>query len=499
MEITSISGRDVSLIYSPSETDAVVGTAYAVRELPDKARGVIVQVIENSTLDLDGFLVGQVQTLLEKTAADTRTIYDGEEGGGAVQRLKVARCKIKARLDGECWADFNGWVPGRAVEITPVTANELLAEVIRPPQVRMREFVTYNRQAVALDGARLGQCCLLLGNRGRGKSHLLKQLTVAMVEFQLPVVVFDMNYEYRLPDFQVMRLGKNYWISLGEAGPSIIETLVGMIAPLPPGSNSETTLSTRLPQFFRKRRQECTEKREAYTIDLPWLLEQKFSGNDMVQTAIKDRLEKLRDMGIFAEEVDDGQPHAGTLAAAYRTAHEEGRPVVFEMLPLSPAVRQALFRASMQTLEKVCERERAEGTERYCQVVMDEAHFYASDAILVNAVTRSRHVGWGLTLATNSPELIPSVVLRLLDNLIVLPISHEDDVRIVAKAAASFCDRATIESLVQSLPDRSAIIMGELTNRWPLVVEVGPLPDHIPPTGVTRSPWTRLVSQGKTR
>ena len=493
MEITSISGRDVSLIYSPTETDAVVGTAFAVRELPDKTRGVIVQVIENSTLDLDGFLVGQVQTLLEKTAADTRRIYDAEEGGKAVQQLKVARCKIRARLDGERWADFNGWVPGRAAEITPVTADELLAQVIHPPQVRMREFVTYNRKAVALDGARLGQCCLLLGNRGRGKSHLLKQITLAMLEFGLPVVVFDMNYEYRLPDFQVMRLGRNYWISLSEAGPSIIETLVGMIAPLPPGSNSETTLSTRLPQFFRKRRQECTEKCEAYTIDLPWLIEQKFSGNDMVQTAIKDRLEKLRDMGIFAEEVDEGQPHAGTLAAAYRTAYEEGRPVVFEMLPLSPAVRQALFRASMRTLEHICERERTEGTERYCQVMMDEAHFYASDAILVNAVTRSRHVGWGLTLATNSPELIPSVVLRLLDNLIVLPISHEDDIRVVSKAAASFCDKATVESLVQSLPDRHAIIMGELTARWPLVVEVGPLPDHIPPTGVTRSPWSRLI------
>lgn len=498
MEITSISGRDASFIYSPSETDAVVGTAFAVRELPDKTRGVIVQVIENSTLDLDGFLIGQVQTLLEKATADTRTIYDGEEGNEAVQQLKVARCKIKARLDGERWADYNGWVPSRAAEITPVTADELLAQVIRPPQASMRTFVSYNQKAVTLDGARMGQCCLLLGNKGRGKSHILKQLTLAMLEFGLPVVVFDMNYEYRLPDFQVMRLGKNYWISLSEAGPSIIETLVGMIAPLLPGSNSETTLSTRLPQFFWKRRQECNVDRQPYTIDLPWLLGQKFSSNDMVQTAIIDRLEKLRDIGIFAQEVDDGQPHAGTLAAAYKTAHEEGRPIVFEMLPLSASVRQALFRASMQTLEKICERERSEGTERYCQVVLDEAHFYATDAILINAVTRSRHVGWGLTLATNSPELIPSVVLRLLDNLIVLPISHEDDIRIVAKAAASFCDRATIESLVQSLPDRSAIIMGDLTNRWPLVVEVGPLPDHIPPTGVTRSPWTRIVSQGKT-
>ena len=67
MEITSISGRDVSLIYSPTETDAVVGTAFAVRELPDRTRGVVVQVIENSTLDLEGFLVGQVQTLDRKS------------------------------------------------------------------------------------------------------------------------------------------------------------------------------------------------------------------------------------------------------------------------------------------------------------------------------------------------------------------------------------------------------------------------------------------------
>ena len=495
MEITTISGRDVSLIYSPAETDAVVGTAFTVRDARDRERGVIVQVIENSTLDLDGFVIGQVQTLLEKTSSDTRTIYDGEEGGEAVQQLKVATGRIRARLDGERWADFNGWVPGRAAEITPVCSEELLARVVRRPQVPIRTFTTYDGRPVALDGARLGQCCLLVGNRGRGKSHLLKQITLGMQEYGLPVVIWDMNSEYRLPGFQVLRLGRNYWISLSEAGPGIIETLVSMIATLPPGSNSETTLSTRLPQFFKRRRQECSQNREPYTIDLPWLLEQKFSRNELVQTAIVDRLEKLRDLGIFAEEVERGQPHAGTLAAAYATAWAEGRPIVFELLPLTPAIRQALFRATMQTLERVCEKERTNGTERYCQVVMDEAHFYASEAVLVNAVTRSRHVGWGLTLATNSPELIPSVILRLLDNLFVLPISHEDDVRVVSKAAAAFCDKATIESLVRSLPDRHAIIMGELTNRWPLVVEVGPLPDHIPPTGVTKSPWSRLIPQ----
>ncbi len=493
MEITTINGRDVTLIYSPHETDAVAGTAFAVRELPDKTRGVVVQVIENSTLDLDGFLVGQVQTLLEKADAETKHIYNAEDGSTAVQQLKVAKCKIRARLSGECWSDFNGWVPGRASEIVPISSQELLSHVVRSPQVPTREFTAYGGESVKLDGAQFGQCCLLLGNKGRGKSHLLKHLILAMQAHKLPVVVFDMNYEYRLPGTQIMRLGKNYWISLSEVGPSIIETLVGMIAPLLPGSNSETTLSTRLPQFFKERRRECAENREVYTIDLPWLLEQHFSKNDMVQTAIIDRLEKLRDMGIFAEETGQGEIHEGTLAAAYKVAHQEGQPIVFEMLPLSPAIRQALFRATMQTLERICERERADGTDHYCQILMDEAHFYASDAVLINAVTRSRHVGWSLMLATNSPELIPSVVLRLLDNLFVLPIAHEDDIRVVSKAAAAFCDKATIESLVQSLPDRHVILMGSLTNRWPLVVEVSPLPDHIPPTGVTRSPWIRLM------
>jgi len=493
MEITSISGRDVSLIYSPTETDAVVGTAFAVRELPDRTRGVVVQVIENSTLDLEGFLVGQVQTLLEKAAAGTRTIYDGEEGGGAVQQLKVAACKIRARLDGDRWMDFNGWVPGRGAEITPVGSEELLAHVVRLPQVPMRQFASYGQSAVEFDGARLGQCTLLVGNKSRGKSHILKQITLGLLEHRVPVVIWDMNYEYRLPGFQVMRLGRNYKISLSESGPSVIETLVGMIAPLLPGSSSETTLSTRLPQLFRKRRQECAEERVPYTIDLPWLRRQHWSEHDMVQAAVVNRFRQLGELDIFADEVEEGQPSQDTIAAAYEVACEEGRPIVFEMLPLQPSVRQALFRATMQTLERICERERADGTERTPQILMDEAHFYASESVLTNAVTRSRHVGWGMCLATNSPDLIPNVVLRLLDNLIVLPTSHEDDVRLISKAAASFCDKVTVESLIRSLPDRHAIIMGDLTNRWPLVVEVGPLPDHIPPSGVTRSPWTRLI------
>lgn len=91
---------------------------------------------------------------------------------------------------------------------------------------------------------------------------------------------------------------------------------------------------------------------------------------------------------------------------------------------------------------------------------------------------------------TNTPQNLPESVFRQLDNLFLLGLTHRDDIRSVSRN--SFTDEATIESFATRMPERHALIVGNATDRYPLVVEVDDLPEGVPRTGRTRSTWDRF-------
>jgi DNA helicase HerA-like ATPase len=111
----------------------------------------------------------------------------------------------------------------------------------------------------------------------------------------------------------------------------------------------------------------------------------------------------------------------------------------------------------------------------------------------MNIITRGRHIGISSVFVTNTPEKLPDNVFRQLDNLFLLNLTHKDDIRRVSEN--SFTDEETIESFSTRMLPRHALIIGRVTDRYPIIFDVDPLPPNVPPTGVTRTPWSRFVSQ----
>jgi hypothetical protein len=74
-----------------------------------------------------------------------------------------------------------------------------------------------------------------------------------------------------------------------------------------------------------------------------------------------------------------------------------------------------------------------------------------------------------------------------LDNLLVTGLSHSADLRTIAKCSLS--DEDTVKSLAVGLRPTEALVVGRITNQFPLVVEIDDLPAGWPATGVTRSFW----------
>lgn len=490
MEIASIKGDTVLLLYHPAEAAAEVGQQFALLEVPDRVEGLVVQVISNDSLEYAGLQQEMIQHILEERATLNR-VLDREEGMGEIKSLKLATAKIRKRIDAGRWCTWDGWIPTRHVDIQRVNADVLLTNVMPQPRYPLASFANFDETAIQLDGPRLNMVNVVAGVKGSGKSHLAKHLVLSLTQRNVPCVVFDLNGEYvQLPNAQVLSWGQSFLPSLADVGYEMLVTMVRMLYPLPPSSPSESVFESRLPNIFNTRRQYCLQRNLPFTIDIPFLRQQTWGGGDFVITAILNRLEMIEHMNLFATNANAA--NQASMATLFNNA-TQGRPIIFDMRDLSSSLQQALVRSVNQSLEAICNEETRQQTGRYPFVFFEEAHFYISEATIVNIITRGRHIGMASVFVTNTPQKLPDTVFRQLDNLFLLSLSHKDDIRNVSKN--SFTDEATIDSFATRMPERHALFIGNVTDRYPLVVRVDPLPENVPTTGRTRSTWDRFSQQ----
>jgi uncharacterized protein len=168
----------------------------------------------------------------------------------------------------------------------------------------------------------------------------------------------------------------------------------------------------------------------------------------------------------------------------------EGRPIVFDMRPSTQVQRIALVKAMVRAIEQVCADETQHGQRRYPYIFFEEAHLYVSYEAIVNIITRGRHIGISSIFASNTPQALPEAIFRQLDNLFLLGLNHEEDIASVSKI--SFAQPETIGSIATRLAERQALVVGQLIERFPLVVSIDPLPEGVPSSGRTRSTWERF-------
>jgi hypothetical protein len=509
MEIASIKGDTVLFLYHPAETPAEVGQQFAVVELPNRTEGLVVQVISNDSLEYAGLEQEMIQRILEQRIAQhTLSLLDRERGMGEIKSLKMATAKIRKRIRGNEWRVWDGWIPTRNVDVSLIGGTDLLSHVIPGTRYPLSSFVRFGETQVQFDGPRLKMVNVVTGVKGSGKSHLAKHLVLTLSDRQIPCIVFDLNGEYvGLPNAQELRWGENMVFDLAEVGYQMLELMVKNLYPLQPGSPSESVFESQLPRIFRDRRTYCGRNNRRFTIDVPYLHDQNWqelagpSGAAYVAAAIQGRLDMIDQTNAFWREHprvgDTPNPFYSTpTPTSFQTIYDNactGHPIVFDMRNLRASLQRALVNSVNDYLEDICERETQNGTRRYPFVFYEEAHFYMEDAATLNIITRGRHIGIASVFVTNTPQKLPETVFRQLDNLFLLVLTHRDDIRNVSRN--SFTDEDTIQSFATRMPERHALIIGDITDRYPLVVSVDPLPPTVPQTGRTRSTWDRFDAQ----
>lgn len=328
-------------------------------------------------------------------------------------------------------------------------------------------------------------------------SHLSKVVLLQLIASGAPCVVFDINKEYiHLPKAETdpetgkllrrgivhLEAGGNFRLSVRQFGLAPMLTLMTRFG-LP--EVSSLYFENRVARLWAEAESLEREGREAPYIGLEQLMqmaeENEFGGGSsatVVNHAIRSRLEALRNTRIFSRSPRE----AASLRESYQKIREGGALVV-DVSGLSNLAREGFVQAIIELVKDLCMTEINNNTHRFPFIFFEEAHLYVSRQSIDYIVTRARHLGITSFFVTNMIHGLDEAVLRQADNLFLLRIPFEDDVRHVSRGAAT--DYETMAAFVRRLRQRHALVIGNVTAQYPLMFEVDPL-DGVNTAGETR-------------
>ena len=506
VQVRQIDGDLAVLLFNPREADLRVGETLTLHERAT-GRSVIVQVIAFRSATYPSLVADQLHSLvgpepipaplLDAIGYQLQLPEALTEHDMALGNIKVALAKIRKTVQpsprarqnggGGHWEQWDGWIPAREVEVFRTPDHEVLANSTRDSGHRLRLGRTLAGHDFFIEGQDLEKVNVISGVKGSGKSHLSKVVLLQLIARGAPCVVFDINKEYiHLPKAEVdpatgktlrrgivhLEAGGNFRLSVRQFGLAPMMTLM-MRYGLP--EVSALYFENRLARLWAEAESLDRDGGKAPYIGLEQLMqmaeEGEFGGGSsasVVNHAIRSRLEAVRNTRIFARNPKE----AASLGEAYR-AIREGGALIVDVSGLSNLAREGFVQAIIELVKDLCLWEIDHDTHRFPFIFFEEAHLYVSRQSIDYIVTRARHLGITSFFVTNMIHGLDEAVLRQADNLFLLRIPFEDDVRHVSRGAAT--DYETMAAFVRRLRERHALIVGNVTAHYPLIFEVDPL------------------------
>lgn len=504
VQIKQIKSDIVELVFSPREVDLRVGENLSIKDR-DSNRGLIVQVIEFRTVTYPALLLEMLELVSENPSILATDLSQlSQEGLPEISNLKLAIAKIRKVVtqtdeDAEInlWENWDGWIPTREVIVERTSDEEVFVNVTHDLGNRIHLGQTLSGQEFYVEGQDLEKVNVVTGVKGSGKSHLAKVLLMRLVERGAPCVVFDINREYiHLPKVEIdpetgqvtqrgiihLEAGGDFRLGVRQFGLAPLMTLLQRFG-LP--EVSALHFENRVARLWAEAEAlERSGRRPPY-LGLEQLMqmaeENEFGGGSnslVVNQAIRSRLESVKNTNIFARTPQE----AASLGVTYRMIREGGA-LVIDISSLSNLAREGFVQAIIEIIKDICLWEIEHETHRFPFMFFEEAHLYVSRHSIDYIVTRARHLGITSFFVTNMIHGLEESILRQADNLFLLRIPFDDDVRHVSRGAAT--DYESMMSFVRRLRQHHALAIGTVTAQYPFMFKVDPL-EGINTAGETR-------------
>jgi hypothetical protein len=498
LQVFRIDSDLVELLFYPREVDLRVGETLTLRER-DTGRSVIAQVIAFRSASYPSLVQEQMLTLLGPEPIEAplleaigyRLFPPPGNNGHSIElgNIKVALAKIRKTVPAAStrWEQWDGWIPARDAEIFRTPDEEVFENATRDLGHPLNLGWTLGGHSFHLEGQDLEKVNVITGVKGSGKSHLAKVVLLQLIEQGAPCLVFDINREYiHLPKAEIdsrtgevlkrgivhLEAGGNFRLGIRQFGLAPLMTLLERYG-LP--EVSALHFENRMARLWAEAEAMENGNRSAPYIGLEQLIqmaeENEFGGGSsatVINHAIRSRLDALRNTNIFARS----ESEAASLGKAYRQIRGGGA-LVIDMSSLSNLAREGFVQAIIELVKELCIWEIDHGTHRFPFIFFEEAHLYVSRRSIDYIVTRARHLGITSFFVTNMIHGLDEAVLRQADNLFLLRIPFEDDVRHVSRGAAT--DYETMSAFVRRLRERHALAIGNVTAQYPVIFSVDPL------------------------
>jgi hypothetical protein len=518
VQVYRIEGDLIELLFYPREIDLRVGETLTLVERETR-RSVIAQVIAFRSASYPSLVQDQMLNLLGpkplaapllETIGYHLVAHDGGNGRSIeLGNIKVALAKIRKTVsaDSSLWEQWDGWIPARDADIFRTRDEEVFANATRNLGHPLNLGWTLGGASFQVEGQDLEKVNVITGVKGSGKSHLAKVILLQLIEQGAPCLVFDINREYiHLPKAEVnsrgetirrgivhLEAGGNFRLGVRQFGLAPLMTLFERYG-LP--EVSALHLENRLARLWEEAESMEREGRPVPYLGLDQLIqmaeENEFGGGSsasVINHAIRSRLDALKNTHIFARSASE----AASLGKAYRQVRAGGA-LVIDMSSLSNLAREGFVQAIIELVKDLCLWEIENDTHRFPFIFFEEAHLYVSRRSIDYIVTRARHLGITSFFVTNMIHGLDEAVLRQADNLFLLRIPFEDDVRHVSRGAAT--DYETMAAFVRRLRERHALAIGNITAQYPLIFAVNPL-DGVNTAGETRYFFRSELREGR--
>ncbi len=467
IQLLRLQGDGVELIYNPKEVDLAVGDTLLIRERGSN-RGLIVQVVELRTANYPALFQELLRLMIEQGMEFTPELLSFLADKPEPRNLNVALAKVRRlHFPTGAWGAWNGWIPTRDVIIEPIPYKDLKASCIPNPLHPVEIGLTGDGEKCAVDGRALEKVNLIVGAKGTGKSYLAKVLLLELIKHGAPCVVFDLNREYvELPDVIPLRVGLDLKLDVYQFG---LEPLLTLLRHFGLPEVSAIYFCNRLTGILEGVDRIRASGGRPPFIGIRQLIqlaeEGEYAPSETVNLAIRARLELIQKTGLLAASPDE----ATSFPERYQRIRGGGA-LIIDISHLSSPVRYAFLQAMVEILREICEGEIRHGTDRFPFVFFEEAHLYLPANTIGWLVSRARHLGLTTFFITNMISGLDETVLRQVDNLFVFHLPFEEDVRYLGKCG--LVDQDTLSAFVKHLPDRHALLIGNMTNLYPIIVRV---------------------------
>ncbi|MEM0056999.1 MAG: DUF87 domain-containing protein, partial [Candidatus Geothermarchaeota archaeon] len=427
--------------------------------IEDENTSLVVQVIDVSYVDSLGILEDLIRESIFKSFNHVE--FDTTNAGyltKAVRDMKIVTTVIRGSINNNSYTPTYDELPSRvAARVREISAANLL-------KLCRNGFGHYasigydlNGNEVYIDIGKLdGSLTLITGMKGTGKSHLAKLLISNLINYNVPILVFDLNGEYygllEIDSVRVLEPGKNLFFSLSYLGRETVLNLLVHILGLPGlSANLFKNIWLNTVKTFKK----VTIKSLIKMIDA-----------NVKNLMIKDALiSRLMILGSARFIVDDDERNL-----YIETLFDEYKCNIVSLKTISPLERKLLVEAFLSKLSRLLE----ERVLKPLFLVAEEAHMYVRETYWEDIITRMRHYGLYILFVTNQPNALNQTVFRQLDNVFVFKFQNEYDIEMVSKI--SNIDVRTVKSVVKDLKVGRALVIGPIVEWLPIVMDFKPLP-----------------------